>query len=175
MSKLLNQGGFGCVYYPGLNCKGKIKKSKGTVSKLQKKSFSSTNEEEISNIIKKIPKYDNYFIPISKSCSVDVKNINEKLISKCNIVSSEDEDETDNYVLMEIPFIDNIPFFEVITNVDYEKNDVFLNIIESYEFLLDAINILIEKNIIHFDLKGNNILFNKSSDTPQKIPILLLS
>ena len=167
MSKLLNQGGFGCVYYPGINCKGKIKKSKGTVSKLQKKSFSSTNEEEISNIIKKIPKYDNYFIPISKSCSVDVKNINEKLISKCNIVSS--EDETDNYVLMEIPFIDNIPFFEVITNVDYEKNDVFLNIIESYEFLLDAIDILIKKNIIHFDLKGNNILFNKSSDTPQII------
>lgn len=169
MSKLLNQGGFGCVYYPGLSCKGKIKKKSNYVSKLQKRSFSSTNEEQISDLIKKISKYDDYFIPISKSCNVDVKKINKKLISKCNIVSSEDDDETDNYVLMEIPFIDNIPFFEVITNVDYEKNDVFLNIIESYEFLLDAINILIQNNIVHFDLKGNNILFNKSSDTPQII------
>ena len=86
-----------------------------------KRSFSSTNEEQISDLIKKISKYDDYFIPISKSCNVDVKKINKKLISKCNIVSSEDDDETDNYVLMEIPFIDNIPFFEVITNVDYEK------------------------------------------------------
>lgn len=169
MSKLLNQGGFGCVYYPGINCKGKIKKSKSSVSKLQKKTFSSTNEEDISNIIKKIPKYDNYFIPISKSCDVDVKNINPKLISKCNIVSSDDDAETDNYVLMEIPFVKNIPFFELITNIDYEKNEIFLNIIESYEFLLDAINILNKKNIVHFDLKGNNILFNKTTDTPQII------
>ena len=77
--------------------------------------------------------------------------------------------ETDNYVLMEIPFVNNIPFFELITNIDYEKNEIFLNIIESYEFLLDAINILNKKNIVHFDLKGNNILFNKTTDTPQII------
>tara|TARA_B100000902_G_scaffold383669_1_gene422833 strand:- start:3908 stop:5074 length:1167 start_codon:yes stop_codon:yes gene_type:complete len=169
MSKLLNQGGFGCVYYPGINCKGKIKKNKHFVSKLQKKTFASTNEEKISNIIKKIPKYNNYFIPISKSCNVDVKNISDKLLSKCNMISSEDNDETDNYVLMKIPFIKNIPFFEIITNVDYKKNEIFLNIIDSFEFLLDAINILIENNIVHFDLKGNNILFNKSTDTPQII------
>ncbi len=28
MSNLLNQGGFGCVYYPGITCKGNIRKKK---------------------------------------------------------------------------------------------------------------------------------------------------
>ena len=36
-SKLLSQGGFGCIYYPGLKCNGKPQNNKNVVSKLQKK------------------------------------------------------------------------------------------------------------------------------------------
>ena len=36
MSKLLSQGGFGCIYYPGLKCNGKSEYNKNVVSKLQK-------------------------------------------------------------------------------------------------------------------------------------------
>ena len=36
MSKLINQGGFGCIFYPGFNCKGEYtEKQKNSVTKLQ--------------------------------------------------------------------------------------------------------------------------------------------
>ena len=46
-SKLLSQGGFGCIYYPGLKCNGKPQNNKNVVSKLQKKDDSSDNEIKI--------------------------------------------------------------------------------------------------------------------------------
>tara|TARA_A100001035_G_scaffold157923_1_gene124913 strand:+ start:5414 stop:6550 length:1137 start_codon:yes stop_codon:yes gene_type:complete len=166
MSNLLNQGGFGCVYYPGITCKGNIRKKKKFVTKLQKLNFNSINEQEISNIIKTISNYKDYFIPIISSCEVNIKNVDNKSLSKCELISSKSNIK---YVLMKSIFVNNTPFLEAIINTDDEKNEIFFNIIESYEYLLEAINILIKTNIVHFDLKFNNILFNSSNDTPQII------
>ena len=166
MSNLLNQGGFGCVYYPGITCKGNIRKKKKFVTKLQKLNFNSINEQEISNMIKTISNYKDYFIPIISSCEVNIKNVDNKSLSKCELISSKSNIK---YVLMKSIFVNNTPFLEAIINTDDEKNEIFFNIIESYEYLLEAINILIKTNIVHFDLKFNNILFNSSNDTPQII------
>jgi hypothetical protein len=37
MSKLIDQGGFGCVFYPGIECDGSISKNPKYISKLHKK------------------------------------------------------------------------------------------------------------------------------------------
>jgi len=50
-NKLLGQGSYGCVYYPGISCSGKINKKK-TVTKLQEISFYSVNEITIGKYIK---------------------------------------------------------------------------------------------------------------------------
>ena len=55
-SNLLSQGGFGCVYYPGIDCKGSVLTNKKFASKLQVKNSSSDNEIAIGNEIKKIKK-----------------------------------------------------------------------------------------------------------------------
>ena len=40
MSKLIDQGGFGCIFYPGFNCKGKVtKESKILVKAILNKSI----------------------------------------------------------------------------------------------------------------------------------------
>ena len=57
MSKLIGEGGFGCVFHPGFNCNGKIDDSKNKekyVSKIQKKDLSSEMEVVIGNKIKSI-------------------------------------------------------------------------------------------------------------------------
>ena len=41
MSTLISQGGFGCIYYPGLKCSGDKSNDKEYVSKLQKKDFNA--------------------------------------------------------------------------------------------------------------------------------------
>lgn len=61
MSKLLSQGGFGCIYFPSIECNGKSSTSKKYVTKLQKQDFNADNEINIGKIIKKIPNYDFFF------------------------------------------------------------------------------------------------------------------
>ena len=61
MAEMIDQGGFGCIFYPGLNCKSDFtKKSKKIVSKLQHNTFNARNEILIGSKIKEIKEYTAY-------------------------------------------------------------------------------------------------------------------
>ena len=76
-NKLLGQGSYGCVYYPGISCSGKMNKKK-TVTKLQEISFYSVNEINTGKYIKKhIPKYSLMYAPIVKHCVVSFQTIHK--------------------------------------------------------------------------------------------------
>ena len=64
MSKLLSQGGFGCVYYPGIRCKNSKDDDDMIeyVTKLQRDNFNSQNEAAIGLRIQKDVIYK-YFCP----------------------------------------------------------------------------------------------------------------
>ena len=49
------------------------------------------------------------------------------------------------------------------------KKRLILGMTESFRFLLDAIGYLLDDGIIHFDIKGENILYNTVSSEPQLI------
>lgn len=69
---------------------------------------------------------------------------------------------------MKLPFIKGEDFMDYLVN---QKNSVQLvgNIILSYNHLLRACLMLIGKSVLHYDLKGSNILF----DTDRQIPLLI--
>ena len=161
-SKLLSQGAYGCIYYPGIACTGKPIKTKEVVTKLQKTSFNSLNEITIGKMIMAIPNYRYYFLPVIKSCPIKLKAIHnsEELLSKCGII--DDKNAKIDYILMEIPYVSNVPF-----NATAAAPTVKL--IESYNTLLDAIDLLVEHHIVHLDLKGDNILYNTKTGTVQII------
>ena len=76
-NKLLGQGSYGCVYYPGISCSGKMNKKK-TVTKLQEISFYSVNEITVGKYIKKhVPKYSSMYAPIIKHCVVSFQTIHK--------------------------------------------------------------------------------------------------
>jgi hypothetical protein len=54
MSKLLSQGSYGCIYYPGMKCDGRTDRNKQYVTKLQKLDHSADTEIFISNKIKQL-------------------------------------------------------------------------------------------------------------------------
>ena len=60
MAKLLNQGAYGCVYYPGFTCKGNIEKSKKFVTKIEIFDKTSKNELEISRTVRTIKNYNKW-------------------------------------------------------------------------------------------------------------------
>ena len=166
MSKLLSQGAFGCVYYPGIRCDGKTDSRKNVVTKLQKRDFNADNEIKIGKLIRKIPNYRLFYLPVIKSCPVSLREVDSSIVSECKIVSASDKLK---YVLMEIPYVSNAPFFDVLSDVSVGKKHLILSITESFRFLLDAIGYLLDDGIVHFDIKGENILYNTVSNEPQLI------
>ena len=166
MSKLLSQGGFGCVYYPGIKCDGKTDPRKNVVTKLQRRNFNADNEIKIGKLVRRIPNYRLFYLPVVKSCPVSLREIDNSVISECEIVSRSDKLK---YVLMEIPYVSNSPFFGIISDVSVGKKRLILTMTESFRFLLDAIGYLLDDGIVHFDIKGENILYNTISNEPQII------
>ena len=166
MSKLLSQGGFGCVYYPGIKCDGKTDPRKNVVTKLQRRNFNADNEIKIGKLVRRIPNYRLFYLPVVKSCPVSLREIDNSVISECEIVSRSDKVK---YVLMEIPYVSNLPFFGIISDVSVGKKRLILTMTESFRFLLDAIGYLLDDGIVHFDIKGENILYNTVSNEPQLI------
>ena len=75
--KLLAQGGYGCVFLPGINCNGTSMTSKKYVSKIQKFDSTARNEIEIGKILQIINGYYNHFSPVCKFCNIDVATIND--------------------------------------------------------------------------------------------------
>lgn len=172
--KKLAEGGYGCVFHPEIDCRGKETTNMKYVSKLQKKDFSSENEVKIGEILKdnyqkendKGPLYNN-FAPVLSSCPINIKNIKTKDINECRVISKDTLD-TSNFVLMKIRYIDMKDFDSYI--IDNSKaNLIVMTLIRGYNHLLDSINLLIEANITHLDLKGSNIVF----DNVKTLPIII--
>ena len=165
MSKLLSQGGFGCVYYPGIRCANK--KDDGNVgddmgkyvSKLQRANFNSINEANIGLRVKKNPLYKYFFLPVVSECPVNMASFsktNEDLVSKCEVIKDIDK----AYTLMKIPYANNKPIIEEIFDDVRNKKHVVVSMLESYTHLLKGVQIIIDMDVVHFDLKSDNVLYD---------------
>jgi hypothetical protein len=111
-SKLINQGSYGCIYYPSLpfqlqqRDKKNPRRKNGTtststgnavdptqelrskyVSKLQKFNFHSDFEDHIGRKIQEIPSYDLFFVPVLKTYKIDLATIKEKHVTGCDAIS----------------------------------------------------------------------------------------
>lgn len=163
MSILLSEGGYGCVYYPGISCSGKSTNDKNIVSKLQKNNFSAKNEINIGKQIMKIKNYDKYFLPIEASCVLDLSLIDNDLKDKCNIVK---KSKTNDFMLMHMKYIKNTGLIDIIKSVqgEYVKKKTFSQIITMYGELNGSLQHLQQQNVVHFDLKVQNILFNSITE-----------
>lgn len=162
-SKLLSKGGFGCIFYPGITCKGYSKKDKKHVTKLQKRDFNANNEIIIGNLIKKIKNYKNYFLPVVNSCPVNIRKMNNPELKKCDIISS---NKNFDYIVMDIPFVKNVDFMDVLTDPNTSHKERVAFILHSYRQLLKALQLLSNVGVAHFDLKLDNILFDKKTQLP---------
>ena len=161
---LLAQGGYGCVFHPEINCKGKESKERKYISKIQKEDFSAYNEIAIGKIISENVDKEYYFGPIVSHCKIDVSKLGKDIegIEKCKIINKA---HTSKFLMLRIKYIDGGIFDNFIldnTNSSKILSLFNLNLIE----LLKRIEVLIKLNIVHFDLKGQNIIYEKNVEKP---------
>ena len=166
MSKLIGEGGFGCVYYPHFNCEGKITSSKNFVSKIQIYDKTVVRELQIGKLISKIPYYNLHFAPIIKSCKVNIASFdNKSLLQDCEIVKNNSDD---NFILSTISYVKGPEFKDYIGGL--RENELYISVLfNSYYYLLNSLQILYNKNICHYDIKFENIVY----DTFKKFPIII--
>ena len=160
--KLIAEGGYGCVFSPGINCNGTTMKNKKYVSKIQRYDSSARNEIKIGKKIEELSGYGDHFVPVLKHCEIDIANIEDKEKDKCTIFK---KSKTKDFVVMKLQYIEGEDFMDYLIN---QKNSVQLvsNIILSFNHLLKSLTMLESKFIVHYDLKGTNILFNVNKEIP---------
>lgn len=165
MTELINQGAYGCLFYPGVYCNGNIMKNGKYATKLVVKDESAMNEVKMGQLIKKILNYAVNFVPVVETCSakfgkVMKKNLQDQL-DTCNIY-----DEQNEYMMMKMPYIDSLYFYEYITRTMKKNKKIFTFMFESYAYLIESIQKLVENGIVHYDIKLQNILVNLKTETP---------
>ena len=129
---LIDEGGYGCIYYPEI-----CNKDTHLISKVVN-TYVAERELKMSRIIKKIPNYKNYFVTVESSCKVKSK----KIKNKCGALYKET-----NFISLQMPFIKTVKLCFGIPQ---------------YIELIPYISKLIKAKIVHFDLKEDNVLFTPS-------------
>ncbi len=99
MVHLINQGTYGCIYHPGINCKGK-KENIRYVTKIQKNEKTIKNELNIGEKVRKIKGYTRIFAPIIKDCNVSISKSYLEEIKKCKPLKIESSADLANEYLI---------------------------------------------------------------------------
>ena len=213
--KLLNQGAYGCVYRPNIDCNGNIGNNK-YVTKIQLNKDNVLDELSISEIIKKIPNYQYFFAPLIQSCNVSISLLNNENIKDCDLLKDEKKISNQKFLSTKVRYVGNKNIEEYFLSIliieylkyiqDYQKvtflkeeknlnsyiknktylktlplftpsmnekipyfffeNIIIKKISYTYYYLLKAIQKLQIFNIIHFDIKEPNILYDEWNQSP---------
>jgi hypothetical protein len=166
--KVLDSGGFGCVFKPALKCKNHNQRAIDSISKLMPSSDTDEEFYEISKyepILKKIPNYRNYFIIDGITICDPDKLTKEDLdnFSKCTAFKK--------YDITPKNINENLQYFAMLNEPDGgpELDEFVKEIFTNYSKLISVNNSLIgllqygiipmnKLKIFHFDIKGSNIL-----------------
>ena len=173
--ELLSQGGYGCVYYPalrcnkceaGIDCKTKFDKQK-YVSKIQVLDRNSS-EYNISRLITEISNFQLYFAPIVNICKIDLSRINEDSIDtygeKCGIIQKY-KGRNKQFVMLHIPYIKNGNINDIIKK-KLHNGTIFMFFLDTYRHVIVSLKQLLQINVIHYDLKLENLLYNNEKQIP---------
>ena len=161
--KVIGEGGYGCVLKPGLTCKGKEMKTKKFITKIQIENSTSRREIKIGEKVKKIPLSKKYFAPIISSC--DYKHKVVEMVSKKYDCSFFSKYPNKKFTISRLPYINGDDYKKYLhSNMDDDK--YLYSIIHGYSYLLFSLYMLNKYGIIHYDIKGENIMYNKALDIP---------
>ena len=175
MTKILSEGTYGCALYPGVTCENK--QTPNYITKIQIDSPVVQNEITIGQTL--IEKYGNkhqlFFAPIIKTCNVQSGEIENDEIQKCKIMQTEQSDTTKSFVNSKIRYIGKNTLnriFKQTTNptaVSSTTPPPTDKLIDIYLYLLKSMQMLLDANIVHMDIKDNNIMY----DTHHYVPIII--
>ena len=167
--KLLNQGAYGCIFKPELGCDVDESDTGNYVSKLQIKTKELEKEIKIGIEIQEIKNYYYYYAPIIKTCNVNIRSIDSKIVRGCKVITNEigEIDTKSEYASNKIRYVGKYNMNKILQMITTTKK--LSTLMNNHLYLLNSIKLMFEKNIIHLDLKTDNIMWDEN----QQIPIII--
>ena len=162
-SAVIGEGMYGCIHKPSLTCKeNKIKNYKNKVSKILEKKYADIELQEYA-AIENVDKSHMYYLGKPEECSLDRIPSNLSSIEKCKMGKEllKHLDEL-SLLIMDDGGID----LKVCSNIMSTWNASLDNVKAAEYFMLDFHNIFcgidafLKQNILHFDMKPQNIVYN---------------
>ena len=171
--KVINSGGFGCIFLPEIICKNRTKKNKTKrISKMMLNRHASDEYNQImkiKQIVKKIPNYSDYFViknieicKIKKLTNEDLEKYKEKCsaLQKYKITKKNIRKSYDKISIVNIPYagksIDNFIESKFTISRVMHLNKLLI------ELLNKAVIPMNNYGVFHSDIKASNILINES-------------
>jgi serine/threonine protein kinase len=158
----ISEGGYGCVYHPGLKCDGSEMKNRKYISKIQIDDYAGNNEISISNMIRKIPIYKDFFVPIKSFCKLNKTEMTDGMIKRCEPLKNK---KGKDVLLMKMDYIEGDTLYKYLASIQSPKQLIH-EIIHTYNYLTQSISLLLKHGIVHYDLKSPNIMYSSSNNTP---------
>ncbi len=165
--KLKDEGAYGCVFLDGKTASSK-ETNINFVIKIQKRKTTSNNEEKIGAIVKKMTNYKNYFAPIEQTNTVKLSSNDSDEIAKCGFINEEKE----TFLSNKIRYVGKntlASYVNILSSKETNAKMFFNKILECFNHLCEGLTKLEQANIIHLDLKENNIMI----DDAKEIPIII--
>ena len=89
-NKKISEGAYGCIFKPGYQCNGKVITSDKYITKIQRKAETSNKEATISELVRKINHYEDFFSPIIEApCTIDLATIEDDEIKTCGFIADQ--------------------------------------------------------------------------------------
>jgi hypothetical protein len=192
--KVIDSGGFGCVFRPQLRCKksrnnkniiyGDNKYDENGISKVMPKKYATSEYNELVkfiSIIKTIPNYNHYFIisqitlcrpkKLKPSDLIDFDKIKCSSLKKKNITSKNINEKLKKLYMINMPYggIDIDKFLKI--NINDLRMVYNLNL-KMIDLLNKAILEMNKKGLYHGDLKSSNILVSVEDNKKMYVRVI---
>uniref|UniRef100_A0A6C0IS67 Protein kinase domain-containing protein n=1 Tax=viral metagenome TaxID=1070528 RepID=A0A6C0IS67_9ZZZZ len=182
MSKVIGEGTYGCVHRPSLHCAQEPSPDFDYSKYVSKIMLTKNAQDELAEFVTigKLDTTDEYHLGTPYLCKTDLKkNDSIKAVSGCKNINVKDvENNPNKYSLLVLPFggpdfksfcVDHIKKY--MTSKKKEKCDEFW--LEVYH-LLKGLQFFRKHDIVHNDLKPQNILFNMDTQKMKYIDFGLM-
>jgi len=161
--RLISEGTYGCVFHPGFKCNNSQENvDVKYVTKIHSNINSSIVKNEIAvsqKIRDNIPDFDLYFSPVIKTCKVDLAKSDA---AKCKLIKDKAAKTFDS---TEMKYIDGKTLFKHVEHLMKQgkiQSKIYAEIATLYKRLCISVEKLQAINVVHFDLKSDNIIVTNS-------------
>jgi serine/threonine protein kinase len=165
ISQIIGEGKYGCVHKPSLKCK-KTRKTinyKNKISKIMKKSEAEIEMKEY-NIMEQIDRAHEYYLGAPLQCSPEKTEAAKKSVKRCDYFSPKNLDDyrllvMDYGGLQLKQFADKI-YHQSSENAPKKYQKIMRDFWKESRRLFEGVLLLKRKNVIHNDLKPQNIVYD---------------